>query len=123
MLKKKREKIYNSKTKKLIKDLRFDDFAYIADSEFPMFSYVDKIEDKRVYAKFFIPQTSEMLKLAMEKLKNGYYKRVVVDDFKNRLKVYTGYLNIDDETYEYCLKYFIEKQQILEEKSNKKRAK
>ena len=88
-----------------------------------MFSYVDKIEDKRVYAKFFIPQTSEMLKLAMEKLKNGYYKRVVVDDFKNRLKVYTGYLNIDDETYEYCLKYFIEKQQILEEKSNKKRAK
>lgn len=123
MLKKIREKIYNSKTKKLIKDLRFDDFAYIADSEFPMFSYVDKIEDKRVYAKFFIPQTSEMLKLAMEKLKNGYYKRVVVDDFKNRLKVYTGYLNIDDETYEYCLKYFIEKQQILEEKSNKKRAK
>lgn len=123
MLKKIREKIYNSKTKKLIKDLRFDDFAYIADSEFPMFSYVDKIEDKRVYAKFFIPLTSEMLKLAMEKLKNGYYKHVVVDDFKNRLKVYTGYLNIDDETYEYCLKYFIEKQQILEEKSNKKRAK
>ena len=123
MLKKIREKIYNSKTKKLIKDLRFDDFAYIADSEFPMFSYVDKIEDKRVYAKFFIPQTSEMLKLAMEKLKNGYYKRVVVDDFKNRLRVYIGYLNIDDETYEYCLKYFIEKQQILEEKSNKKRAK
>lgn len=123
MLKKLKEKIYNSKTKKLIKDLKFDDFAYIADSEFPMFSYVDNIEDKRVYAKFFIPQTSEMLKLAMEKLKNGYYKRVVVDDFKNRLKVYTGYLNIDDETYEYCLQYFIDKQNKIEEKSNKKRVK
>ena len=51
MFKKLKRKIYNRKTAKLLENIKFDDFAYIADSEIPMFSYVDKKIENRIYSK------------------------------------------------------------------------
>lgn len=110
MIKKLNKKKYNEMTLPEIENLEFDAFAYYGDSEYPMFIIKPT---KTTGIKFFIPKTSETLKSAMRKLKNGYFKLTHIDDFKNRLKTYCGYLNIDDKTFNFCVDIYENKKKSI----------
>lgn len=112
MFKKLKQKIYNKKTAKLLENIKFDDFAYIADSEIPMFSYVDERIENRIYAKFFVPQTEEMLILATKKLKKHFFMNIVEEDYKNRVMRFIAYSTINIEAFDKCMDIFKIKQEI-----------
>jgi len=110
MLKKLREKLYYKKTQKIYDNLMFDDFAFYGDSEFPMFIRYGYGERK---TEFFIPKTDDTFNLAFGKLKNKFYENYVLDDVKNRIRVYMAHSKISEESYKYCVEMFKNKSAIL----------
>ena len=110
MFKKLKERIYNKKAKKELEDVLFDNFMYCGDSEFPMFI---RSGTRYTNHKFYVPETDVAFRLAFEKLKNKFYERYVLDDIKNRIRVYMAHFNISEETYEYCVKMFENKSAIV----------
>ena len=110
MFKKLRERIYNKKTRQQWEDVMFDNFNYCGDSDFAMFV---KKGSKDTPHKFFCPKTDEMFKLAFSKLKNKFYENYVLDDVKNKIRVYMAYFPISEDAYEYCVNMFINKSAVL----------
>lgn len=115
MFKKLKERIYNKKTRQQWEDIMFDNFNYCGDSEFAMFV---KKGTKDTPHRFFLPQTDEMFKMAFGKLKDQFYKYYVLDDVKNKIRVYMAHFNISEDAYEYCVNMFINKSAIVNDTNN-----
>lgn len=115
MFKKLRERIYNRKIRKELEDVMFDNFAWCGDSEFPMFV---KSGTETTNHKFFLPKTDEAFKLAFGKLKNKFYKNYVLDDVKNRIRVYMAHFPISEDAYEYCVEMFVNNSLIINQDNN-----
>ena len=103
MLKKLRKRIYNKKAAKELKDIVFDNFAYCGDSEFPMFV---KRGTQYTNHKFYLPQTDEAFTLAFNKLSSAFFHKYVLDDVKNKIRVYMAHFNISEDAYDYCVDKF-----------------
>ena len=116
MFKKLKERIYNRKARIELEDIMFDNFAYCGDSEFPMFV---KSGTQTTNHKFYIPQTDEAFILAFGKLKNKFFENYVLDDVKNRIRVYMAHFNISEYAYEFCVEMFKNKSKIVLASSNK----
>lgn len=120
MFKKIREKLYDRQMKKTLESVKFDTFMYYSDSVIPAF--VTKQGKSEIYSVFF-PKTEGSFKMAFEKLKNLYFKKVPHKTAKENIIAYCGYYNFSDEVVSYCMEIFNNKKSELYnfkgEKNNK----
>ena len=119
MFKKLREKLYDKKTKKYLENMQFDTFSYCGDSTFPAF-IVESCKGNREIHSAFVPQTENSFKMAFEKLKKRYFKKVPYSVMKENVKTYCMYFYFSDETLNYCVEVFnTRKAQSTKNKANK----
>jgi len=117
MFKKLREKLYDRQTKKNLENMQFDTFAYYGDSAFPAF-IVDSGKGDRTFHQVFVPKTENSFKMAFNKLKNRYFKKVPYIAMKNNVKKYCEYFNFSEETLNYCVEVFKDKKLISTKEKN-----
>ena len=118
MFKKLREKLYDRQTKKNLENMQFDTFAYYSDSPVPAFQKVLSKNKKGDEVTVFLPKTENSFKMAFNKLKNRYFKKVPYIAMKNNVKNYCEYFNFSEETLNYCVETFKNKKLSLTKSNN-----
>ena len=114
MIKKLRKMLYDLKVKNSLKNIAFDDFAWYGDSATPAF--ISK-KGKGEVNEVFFPQTEKSFKLAFEKLKHRFFKKVSYVQTKERLEDYVCYFGLDKEVVEYCMDIYRAKNNMISSKN------
>lgn len=115
MLAKLKERLKLKQLGLMMKKLKFDNFDYIKDSEYPVFSVVRKCGEKEV--KLFAPHSISVLNSTIERLTNKYVKKTAVEDFEQLLIAYFEHFNFNKTEMGLSLLMFMDRKDQLKEKS------
>ena len=115
MLKKLTEKIRNKQIKSAIDKLKFENFTYVENIEYPVFIVAKKFWEKN--DKKFAPTNLHLLNSTIERLTKKYVKNTSIDEFAQLLETYFEYFNLNKSEIYGPLMTFMDKKEKLQEKS------